>query len=173
MDIPKYAKLENERRFLVNREIVPDLTTVGFRLIEDLYLSNSRLRLRSVTDSVTGKRELKLCKKYGSNDPMSEPIVNIYLAPSEYELLAKLPGSPIRKRRYRVEHRNQTFGIDVFLDNLAGLVLCEKEAATVDIARALEAPPWAKCEVTADLFFTGGNLCQLSADELQGRLAQP
>src|SRR5580693_6584865 len=100
MQTPKYALLENERRFLVTK--VPDLTGAHVRLIEDLYLQGGRLRLRKVTHFDGAANEFKLCKKYGSPDPVSGPIVNIYLTAVEHASLADLPGRPLRKRRHRV-----------------------------------------------------------------------
>jgi CYTH domain-containing protein len=171
VDLPKYAKLENERRFLVTPDAGPDLTGAQFRLIEDLYLDDSRLRLRATTDSVTGIRELKFCKKYGSDDPVSGPITNLYLTEAEHALLAVLPGARIAKRRYRVEAGGRSFGLDVFLGALEGLRLCEAEAETREAALAVAFPAWTRREVTHDPFFTGGSLCRIGADELAVRLA--
>ena len=169
MLIPKYAKLENERRFLVID--CPDLAATPCRLIEDLYLANSRMRLRSITDA-EGQRELKLCKKYQSADPVSGPVVNLYLSPQEHALLSGLPGRPLRKRRYRTTWRGAVFGVDVFEGALEGLVLCEAEAESPDAIQAIAFPPWAAVDVTLDPFFTGGNLVQLASPELKDRLAR-
>jgi len=166
--IPKYARLENERRRLVVTP--PDLTGLAFRLVEDLYVEGTRLRLRAMTDSATGARELKLCKKYGGPDPVSAPIVNIYLTEAEHAALAALPGRPIRKRRYRAPHGDRTFGLDVFEGELQGLMLCEAEAESREAILAVVFPPWAGREVTEDPFFTGGILCRLTAAELAARL---
>ena len=170
MSIPKYAKLENERRFLVDAARLPDLTDIPFRRIEDRYLIGARLRLRSMTDSATGGRELKFCKKYGGDDPVSGPITNLYLSEAEHTVLVALPARTIVKRRYRLDHGDRTFGVDVFEGELAGLMLCEAEAETREAVMALAFPPWAVREVTADPFFTGGNLCTISAAELAARL---
>jgi CYTH domain-containing protein len=167
---PKYALLENERRFRVNPATAPDLAGLAFRRIEDRYVDGTRLRLRAMTDSVTGARELKFCKKYGGDDPASAPIVNIYLTEAEHAALAVLPGRTITKRRYRLAHGGRGFGVDVFEGELAGLVLCEAEADSRAAVMALTFPPWAGGEVTDDPFFTGGNLCTLSAADLAARL---
>lgn len=95
MQIPKYAKLEIERRFLVNPTQAPDLGDLPFRRIEDRYLDGTRLRLRAMTDSVTGARELKFCKKYEGGEPLAGPIVNTYLAAAEYAALAAIPAAVI------------------------------------------------------------------------------
>ena len=168
MTLPKYAKLENERRFWVAAP--PDLSGARVRLIEDLYLADSRLRLRAITHFDSAEPEFKLCKKYGSDDPTSGPIVNIYLSPAEHTMLATLPGRPLRKRRYTVNHNGRGFSVDLFEGALAGLVMCEAEADSAEAIRAVAFPPWAAREVTDDAFFSGGALCRLTAAELKARL---
>jgi CYTH domain-containing protein len=169
--LPKYAKLENERRFLVDATRLPDLTGLPFRRIEDRYVIGARLRLRSMTDSVTGARELKFCKKYEGDDAVSGPITNLYLGETEHAVLAALPARPIAKRRYRLDHEGRGFGVDVFEGELTGLMLCEAEAESREAIMALAFPPWAGREVTADRFFTGGHLSTITAAELARRLA--
>ncbi len=56
MKLPKYAVLENERRFLVAPGVAADLAISARRLIRDRYIDGGRLRLRSVTDEVSGER---------------------------------------------------------------------------------------------------------------------
>ena len=170
MSIPKYAKLENERRFLVDAALLPDLNGLPFRRIEDRYVIGTRLRLRSMTDSVTGLRELKFGKKYEGDDPVSGPITTLYLSEAEHAVLSALPARTIAKRRYWLAHDGRGFGVDVFEGELAGLMLCEAEAETREAIVALVFPPWAAREVTADRFFTGGNLVTLIAAELAARL---
>ena len=170
-DIPKYALLENERRFLVAE--APDLTGAPVRRIEDVYLDAGRLRLRKVIHFDGHAPEFKLCKKYGSADPVSAPIVNIYLTEAEHAALAAaLPGRPLAKRRYTVAQAGRAFSLDVFEGDLAGLMICEAEAPTPESIRTLAFPPWATRDVTGDPFFTGGHLATLSASQLAARLAE-
>jgi hypothetical protein len=168
MDIPKYAMLESERRFLVFG--LPDLSGARVRLIEDLYLDDSRLRLRAITAFDGEPRQFKFCKKYGSDDPASGPIVNIYLSAQEYAALCGLPGRRLCKQRYTLAHGGWAFSVDVFEGALAGLIMCEAEAESVEAIRALAFPPWARREVTGDPFFSGGNLARTDAEDLQARL---
>ncbi len=164
MDLPKYAQLENERRFLVVD--CPDLSAAPGRLIEDIYLDNCRLRLRAITE-VGGAREFKLCKKYESDNPVSGPVVNIYLSATEHAVLARLPGRPVRKRRHPIVWQGTTYSVDVFEGELQGLVICEAEAASPAAIQDLEFPPWAGREVTNDRFYMGGRLASLGAAELK------
>jgi CYTH domain-containing protein len=150
---------------------LPELAGLAFRRIEDRYVMGTRLRLRSMTDSASGARELKFCKKYEGDDPVSGPVTNLYLSEAEHAVLIALPARVIAKRRYRLEHEGRGFGVDVFEGELSGLVLCEAEAQTRAAILALVFPPWAVREVTADRFFTGGHLSTITAAELARRLA--
>ena len=97
--------VEIERRWLVDLEQLGELTRYARREIEDLYISDSRLRLRKVcgpADDVT----FKLGKKYGKRTPLSEPITNLYLTEHEYGQLSSLPGSRTRKHRCCADHVN-------------------------------------------------------------------
>jgi len=162
---PKYALMEHERRFLVRR--APALAGAGERLIEDLYLDAGRLRLRAVTDAASGERTFKLCKKYGSEDPISEPVTNLYLTAEEHAALAGLPGAAVRKRRFSVDG----VGLDVFEGALCGLMICEAEAGSREAILARAFPAWCDREVTADPRFSGAALARLDAAALARLLA--
>ncbi|HEV7317293.1 MAG TPA: hypothetical protein VGO04_01615 [Ensifer sp.] len=169
IDVPKYAEVEHERRFLVYR--CPDLSERDYRTIEDIYVADSRLRVRAITFSDGRPPAFKFCKKYPSDSVTSAPIVNIYLTAGEYELLSRLSGNTVRKRRYRLDFEGMLYSIDVFEGALAGLILSEVEASSSDALRALAPPPWSRLEVTGDDFFRGANLATVSAAELQGKLS--
>ena len=169
MRVPKYAALEIERRFLVPD--CPDLSAAHVRLIEDIYISDTRMRLRAITHSDGGDPEFKLCKKYPSEDPLFGPTANLYLSVEEHAALAILPGRTVRKRRHRMPVADHTFSIDVFEGQLSGLILSEVEANSLEEVRTVRLPSWVSREVTTDPFFTGGNLSQMTAGDLERRLA--
>ena len=164
METPKYARLENERRWLILGS-PPDLTGAPGRLIEDLYIDGGRLRLRRATFD-DGRVELKLCKKYGSADPLSQPIVNVYLDEDEYRAFDRLEGRRLVKRRYSVP----PFGVDLFEGVLEGLRMCEAEGETAEAVASIPAPAWAGPEVTADPFFLGAALARTDACALKMKL---
>jgi CYTH domain-containing protein len=170
VQLPKYAILENERRFLVRPGVVEALPVAARRRIEDRYLDGARMRLRRIVDEGSGQIEFKLCKKYGSADPISEPIVNIYLTAEEHAAFAILPGVDIAKRRLSIEHAGRAFSLDLFEGPLQGLVICEAEAPSRDDVVALQFPPWVGPEVTADAFFSGANLASADPREVRQRV---
>ena len=64
MTVPKYARIEYERRFLVDpnsdwRSFVKPYT----KRLADRYLACGRLRLRRLEDSDTGRVAFKMTKK--------------------------------------------------------------------------------------------------------------
>jgi CYTH domain-containing protein len=168
MDLPKYARWEHERRFLVRSEDARSLSErPRWRLIEDRYLSCGRLRVRKLTESDSGAVTLKLTKKYPPASALSQPIVTILLSSSEHEALRALAGADLRKRRFADDVDGRVFGVDVFEGPLAGLVLCSVEADTLEELERVALPSYAGPEVTHDPFFCGGRLCVATAEELE------
>ncbi len=156
---PKYAHIERERRWLVATEA---LTPVGaYVAIQDRYITGTRLRLRAMTDSVTGDVALKLTKKYEAVDPRARPIVTAYLTPSEFEIFASIPAKVLAKRRYQVDDAGRDFSVDVFTGGLSGLVLAEIEWPDDAGLLALIAPLWAGREVSDEVRYQGGSLAAL------------
>ena len=95
----KYAKPERERRFLLAEK--PDgLELCRYKVIEDQYLENTRLRLRKTT--MQGEIKYKLTKKVPlqTKEHREEWVSTIYLSESEYLGMSQLPGKSIRKKRF-------------------------------------------------------------------------
>ena len=160
MRVPKYAKAERERRWLVDPVKCPDLSELLPVLIEDRYIANTRLRLRRMTDTLDGSQSLKLTKKYHSFDPRDRWIVTAYLTQAEYEVFAMLPAAIVEKERYRLVENGNRYSLDVFQRENAGLHLAEIECATVAELQALDPPTWAVLEVTEDGSYQGGALAR-------------
>ena len=156
---PKYSLVERERRWLVDPAALPPLPHRHV-LVEDRYLTGTRLRLRRMTDSGGDSVTFKLAKKYEAADPAARPMVNAYLDDAEFAVFAGLPASAVRKRRFVVDG----FSVDLFEGGLAPLVLAEREAADAPALAALRPPPWVRREVTHDPRFQGGALARLDAE---------
>lgn len=168
----KYTRVEYERRFLVARGAEWKRFVESYsKTYEDKYVRGTRLRLRILTDSDTGRRVLKLNKKSESPSPYFRTVSRILLSPYEYELLDRLEGDRLRKTRYYHNHLGRVFSIDVFEGELEGLVLCETEAESLEDLMSAEPPPFVSHEVTEDSFFEGGNLCRTTRAELMRKLS--
>ena len=84
------------------------------KVLEDKYLSNTRLRLRLLIDSDTGRRLFKLNKKEESTSSYFRAVDRLLLSPAEYELFHAMEGHDIRKTRYYHHFDGRVFSIDVF-----------------------------------------------------------
>jgi CYTH domain-containing protein len=169
----KYARYEFERRFLVERLPEP-MADRGSR-ITDLYIENTRLRLRRMEPLAHGETVFKLGQKAAPAPPnfSQVTITNIYLSHEEYDVFAKLPGYELRKTRYSVGDDGRNYGVDVFEGNLSGLILAELGfESSKELKRKWPLPPWVSREVSDDVRFTGGALARLSTDDAATLLRQ-
>lgn len=169
----KYARIEEERRFLL-AQLPPDLDTeASFIHITDRYFAGTRMRLRRMA-SVSGETvALKLTQKYRLPDQEARhtTITNIYLDEAEYELFASLPASELSKRRYSYPYGGLQYAIDVFEGRLEGLILAEIEATGERAISAMAVPDFALMEVTGQAFFNGGELVRATGEEMRRRLS--
>jgi CYTH domain-containing protein len=173
MSFGKYARVERERRFLLE-ELPPGLTRASRHTqLTDNYITGTRLRLRRVRVPTTRERVWKLTQKFAPDpqDFSRTIITNIYLSPQEYEVLSVFEGNELRKNRYPFEHEGRAYTIDVFLGVLWGLILAETEFETDEEMGAFKMPPFAALEVTNDLLFTGASLVELTVEDIRARLA--
>jgi CYTH domain-containing protein len=170
----KYARIERERKFLLDR-YPGDLTPAAPHVqITDNYLTGTRLRLRKIRDPKTNKWTLKFTQKFAPNsqDLSRTMITNVYLNAHEYNMLSVFEANEIRKNRYRFEHHGRHYGIDVFLGDLMGLILAEISFETDDELKKFQPPPFAVAEVTNAELFTGAKLAELTFEDIRNEIAR-
>lgn len=152
----KYAKLERERRWLV--EGTPPAGRI--ETIDDLYVAGTRLRLRSVVPDGGGARILKLTRK-ADVDPRRRLVSTLYLSEAEFALFADFPGMRLRKRRHHLPApAGIALCVDHFEGRLAGLRLAEAEFDSDEAMAAFVPPAWARREVTEDRRYGGAILAR-------------
>jgi CYTH domain-containing protein len=160
---PKYARIERERRFLLER--FPTAENVKRTLqLADRYIDGTALRLREQREQ-GGPTVYKLTQKVPVRASGAQQgfITTMYITKDEFSVLAQLWAKTLSKSRHSVP----PFGIDVFEGALEGLVLAEAEFDTPDAAAALTLPSFIYREVSADERFTGGKLVRTSRRDLQ------
>jgi CYTH domain-containing protein len=161
MSQPKYARLERERRFLLD-QFPTGANVVQVRRITDRYIDGTTLRLREQRDD--GLTMFKLTQKLSSPGSGAQQgfITNMYITGEEFQILSRLPALTLSKTRHSVP----PFGIDVFETGLQGLILAEAEFDSVEEAEALIVPPFAVAEVSTDQRFTGGQIARASRKDV-------
>jgi len=168
----KYARVERERRYLL-QDLPAGMSRADHHLqITDNYISGTRLRLRKVRDPKTNKWVVKFTQKFApdTDDLSRTAITNTYLNPIEAETLAIFEANEIRKNRYHFEFEGRQFSVDMFLGDLFGLVLAEVSFDNDDELENFSPPPFALAEVTNNELFSGGRLSQLSFADLKDEL---
>jgi CYTH domain-containing protein len=148
-DLPKYSRIGIERRWLVDLSAIDDLESWPCREIDDLYIADTRLRLRKVSGP-NAEITFKLGKKYGRRSPVSEPITTLYLTEAEHRQLSALPGARTRKLRYSLD----VGAVDVYLEPKRGLGVFEIWFTDEPSARAYRSPSFVTREVTPESVFS-------------------
>lgn len=166
----KYARIERERRFLL--ATLPTGISGEFKLITDLYIDGTRLRLRRVETHAGCVVSLKFTQKYIPAKSVEGHTIttNFYINEREFACLQELGGHTIRKQRFKHVLGIFDGAIDVFLDELHGLVLAEMEFDDDKSMSAMPVPEFAIAEVTNDPFYTGGSLSTVDQATLRRAL---
>ena len=170
----KYARVERERRYLL-QDLPEGLTRADPHLqITDNYITGTRLRLRKVREPRTNKWTVKFTQKFVPDpaDLSRTIITNTYLNALEAETLSVFNSNEIRKNRYYFEFEGRRFAVDMFLGDLFGLVLAETSFDTDEELDRFEKPAFALAEVTNDPVFAGGRLCELTFSEVREHIRE-
>ncbi len=165
----KYARLERERRYLL-QDLPYGLKRASPHLqITDNYITGTRLRLRKVREPQTNKWTVKFTQKFAPNpeDLSRTLITNIYLSALEAETLSIFEANEIRKNRYLFEFEGRRFSIDMFLGELWGLILAEVSFQSDEEMDSFAMPPFAIADVTNSELFTGAKLAELTFEDIR------
>jgi CYTH domain-containing protein len=164
----KYAKIERERRFLL-QQFPRNADVIKIRRITDRYIEGTALRLRKQIEG-NEPAAYKLTQKIPARDSGGQQglIVTMYLTEKEFSVLEQLPARTLNKTRHSVP----PFGIDVFEGALEGLILAEAEFDSAAAADALIIPLFISREVSDDERFTGGNLVRASRQDINAALRE-
>ena len=168
----KYARVERERRYLL-QDLPEGLTRPDPHVqITDNYITGTRLRLRKVREPRTNKWTVKLTQKFAPDpkDFSRTIITNIYLNALETEALGISDANEIRKNRYHFEFEGRRWSVDMFLGGLFGLVLAEVSFETDEELDSFPLPHFAIADVTNNELFTGGRLSELTFEDIRGEI---
>ena len=144
--------MEVERKFRLHR--LPDLSGTDADPIEQGYLAigaDGEVRLRR-----KGERTL-LTVKRGAG--LSRGEAEVEVSREQFEALWPLTeGRRLRKRRHVLPHDGLEIEVDLYEDELEGLIIAEVEFDSEEQARGFEPPAWLGDEVTGDPRFLNESL---------------
>jgi len=151
-------EIELERTYLL-KAIPRDLHKCKSIEILDIYIPGShphpvlRARRRGGAFEITKKQPVVL------EDSSRQSEQTIPLSEEEFLDFAKLPGKRVRKARYYFPFDGVHYAeIDVFQDQLLGLVMADFEFKTLEEKESFVMPEFCLAEVTEEKFAAGGVL---------------
>jgi hypothetical protein len=164
-------QLERERTFLA-KELPQEIKTTEPTRIVDIYIpdtpahSHLRLRQNGKTYEITKKTSV------AAGDASEHIEQTIPLTEEEFAVLSRCSAKRVAKDRYRVVIDGILAEIDVFIEDLAGLVLIDFEFDTEDEKDNFIPPSIALADVTQENFIAGGLLAGKTYDTIAPELAR-
>lgn len=150
-------EIELERTFLL-KYLPKDLEKCELKEILDIYIpENSEhpsLRIRKRGD----KFEITKKSLVDGNDSSELKENTISLTENEFDGLAKTKGKRLHNNRYLYPYENRMAEVDVYLDDLAGLIVVDFEFSSREEMEAFDVPDFCLVEVTQDKAIAGGIL---------------
>lgn len=163
------VEIELEKTYLAKR-LPEGLKSLPHMEIIDIYIpadeAHPCLRIRKRGD------RFEITKKVPVNgiDASAQTEHTIKLTETEFNALSTVKGKKARKIRYEYVHEGNKGEIDVFQDDLAGLVLVDFEFTDESKKEAFGKPEFCLIDVTQDKAFAGGMLCGKRYSDIEGRL---
>lgn len=165
------TEIELERTYLA--KFLPEgLGTCPKKEIRDIYIPESEvhpvLRVRQRGD----KYEITKKQPVQGTDSSEQYEHTIVLTKEEFLTLEQVNGKKVRKIRHYYNHNGIQAEIDVFQDDLAGLVLVDFEFKEVADKNSFELPDFCLVDVTQDKYFAGGMLCGKKYADVEAHLTE-
>ena len=161
--------IETEKTYLA-KYLPDDLDKSRSEEIIDLYLPEKsrhpklRIRKKGENYEITKKSYVK------QGDASVQEEKNIILTREEFEEVISGKKRVLRKKRYYYHYKGRVLEIDVFLDNLRGLVLIETEFDSKEEKEAYISPEFCLEDVTQEDFIAGGMLAGKTYRDIQENL---
>lgn len=162
-------ELELELTFLA-KELPAEIKAMEPTHIVDVYVpdtpEHSHLRLRQKGEKYEITKKMPVIE--GNASEQIEQ--TIPLTKEEFTALCTCSKKRVAKDRYKIEIEGKMAEIDVFTDELEGLVLIDFEFNTVDEKAAFETPSMALADVTQEDFIAGGLLAGKTYNDIASEL---
>jgi len=140
--------------------------------ILDIYIPSIAerriLRIRKLGD----RYEITKKQLVNGTDSSHQTENTISLTREEFEELAVAKGKRVRKIRYYFTEDNVNYEVDVFQDELKGLVLVDVEFKSNEEKSTFVPPHWVLADVTQEEFIAGGALSDSTYTDIEKELSR-
>lgn len=161
--------IELERTFLA-RELPKGLSTRAAERMIDIYVPASaphpHLRLRQKGD----RYEITKKEPIDGKDSSRQTEQTIPLTAAEFDALRQVAGKVVVKDRYQMTIDGYAAEVDVFQEDLVGLVLLDFEFANELAMEEFIPPECCLADVTQEAFIAGGILAGKCYADLEAKL---
>ncbi|MFW5884754.1 MAG: CYTH domain-containing protein [Patescibacteria group bacterium] len=162
--------LELEKTYLA-KYLPEDLKKSPSKELIDVYIPGSHLHPRLRLRKNGGNFEITKKQPKVEGDASAQTEETIVLSREEFEALNnQVEGKRVRKIRYFYNHQGRRAEIDVFQDDLEGLVLVDFEFESVNDKEKFLMPGFCLAEVTQEDFIAGGMLCGKGYEDIEKKL---
>lgn len=164
--------LELEKTYLA--KCLPEgLEKCGSKELSDLYVpflnAHPKMRIRKKGD----KYEITKKVRIEASDASAQEEQTMSLSADEYVALSKIEGKRLRKIRYEYSYGESAVAeIDIFQDDLSGLVVIDFEFDSSEEKDAFVMPEFCLADVTQEDFVAGGMLCGKRYADIEKDLAR-
>lgn len=162
-------EIELELTFLA-KELPKDIKKAKPTRIIDIYIpdtpKHSHLRLRQKGDKYEMTKKMPIAE----GDASEQIEQTILLTKDEFVTLSSCSKKRAAKDRYKVKIEGKMAEIDVFIDELKGLVLIDFEFNTIDEKSAFKIPSVVLADVTQEDFIAGGLLAGKTYSDIASEL---
>jgi CYTH domain-containing protein len=161
--------IEIEKTFLA--KYLPNISDCEKKEMLDIYVPtkdslHARIRIRKQGD------KYEITKKTPINDDHSQLLEEtIHLFEDEFKQFEiGLKGKRVHKNRFYLDYEGRKAEIDVFLDDLKGLIVIEFEFKNVEEMNSFKMPDFCLADVSQEDFIAGGMLCGKKYSDLEKEL---
>jgi CYTH domain-containing protein len=165
------TEIELEKTYLA-KYLSEGLLDSPFKVIKDIYIpkevEHSILRIRQKGD----KYEITKKQPVQGTDSSEQYEHTVQLTKQEFQALEKVSGKKVSKIRYYYNHNGIQAEVDVFQDDLKGLVLVDFEFKEVADKDNFQMPDFCLADVTQDKCFAGGMLAGKKYSDIEMHLKE-
>lgn len=160
--------IELEKTYLL-KNLPEGIENSEFKEIIDIYLPQNsehpKIRIRKNGDKfeITKKEPI-------NNDASEQKEETIHLTKEEFDAFSNLNGKNIRKFRYYLTYNDLIAEIDVFKDNLKGLILVDFEFLDSERKNNFKIPNFCLADVSNEIFIAGGMICGKNYSDIEDNL---
>ncbi|MGH9947358.1 MAG: hypothetical protein ACRD6X_09175 [Pyrinomonadaceae bacterium] len=169
----KAYKTEFYRTYLI--DALPEPLTRASRHLQifDNYITNTRMRLRSIRTPETKAWTYLLQQSIRLETPkgLRSKSAEMHLDEAEHAQLEIFEGNEIRKNRYFHEFDSRMFAFDVYLGTLWGVNRTRIDFENEKDLLEFRPPPFAVFEITNERFFDDANLVNETLESVREAVA--